>query len=275
MVLAATVSASLAVRSARRKKPSANARDRQLVHDQDVEPRLAFDPTAYIAIRGIYETLFTYQGGELARPRPLLARSWTESQDAKMLTIELRQDVRFADGTPMTSADVVFSLRRLVNLRGNPAFLLAGVTVSGNGKRRRAALQGPSARVADDPRRPLDEHPQREARARARWNRRGERTRERSGGEVAQLGRLRGRRQRSVPAELVQPDIAGDGSVELQVLGGPKACVRQDRPPEHDRADPAVEVQRGSHEVALDLLPDKAVPLRSNQKLRVLCLPQP
>src|SRR5207249_3606471 len=37
-------------------------------------------------------------------------------------------------GTPLTSADVVFSLRRLVNLRGNPAFLLAGVSVSAKDK---------------------------------------------------------------------------------------------------------------------------------------------
>jgi len=39
-------------------------------------------------------------------------------------------NVRFADGTPLTSADVVFTYRRLINLKGNPSFLLAGVTVS-------------------------------------------------------------------------------------------------------------------------------------------------
>ena len=39
--------------------------------------------------------------------------------------LRLRRDVDFGDGTPLTSADVVFSLRRLVNLKGNPSFLLA------------------------------------------------------------------------------------------------------------------------------------------------------
>jgi peptide/nickel transport system substrate-binding protein len=34
----------------------------------------------------------------------------------------------------MTAADVVFSFRRLVNLKGNPSFLLAGVTTSSRGK---------------------------------------------------------------------------------------------------------------------------------------------
>ena len=33
----------------------------------------------------------------------------------------------------MTAADVVFSFRRLINLKGNPAFLLGGVTVSSRG----------------------------------------------------------------------------------------------------------------------------------------------
>jgi peptide/nickel transport system substrate-binding protein len=34
----------------------------------------------------------------------------------------------------MTAADVVFSFRRLINLKGNPSFLLAGVTVSARGR---------------------------------------------------------------------------------------------------------------------------------------------
>src|SRR5262249_19199815 len=42
--------------------------------------------------------------------------------------------VHFADGTPLTSADVVFSLNRLINLKGNPAFLLTGVTIKAAGK---------------------------------------------------------------------------------------------------------------------------------------------
>src|SRR5262249_3067184 len=45
-----------------------------------------------------------------------------------------KRNVHFADGTPLTSADVVFSLNRLINIKGNPAFLLAGITVSAKGK---------------------------------------------------------------------------------------------------------------------------------------------
>ena len=98
------------------------------------DPQRAFEPTAAIVDRGIYDTFFTYKGGDLAHPRPLLVRSWTVSKDAKTFVFNLRTNVRFADGTPLTAADAVFSFRRLINLKGNPSFLLDGVTVSSRGK---------------------------------------------------------------------------------------------------------------------------------------------
>jgi len=98
------------------------------------DPQRAFEPTASIVNRGMYDTMFTYKGTDVAHPVPLLAKSWTASRDAKRFTFNLRQDVHFADGTQLTSADVVFSYRRLINLKGNPSFLLAGVTVSAPSK---------------------------------------------------------------------------------------------------------------------------------------------
>jgi peptide/nickel transport system substrate-binding protein len=93
------------------------------------DPQRAFDPTASIVDRAVYDTLFTYRKNDLQHPVPLLVRSWT-SRGARTFTFRLRRDVHFADGTPLTSADVVFSLGRLVNLKGHPAFLLAGVEAS-------------------------------------------------------------------------------------------------------------------------------------------------
>ena len=97
------------------------------------DPQRAFEPTASIINRGIYDTLLTFKGADVSRPVPLAARSFRASRDAKTYTFELRRDIRFADGTPMTAADVVFSFRRLVNLKGNPSFLLGGVTTSARG----------------------------------------------------------------------------------------------------------------------------------------------
>jgi peptide/nickel transport system substrate-binding protein len=98
------------------------------------DPGRAFDPTASMIDRAIYDTLFTYNGGDLAHPVPLLVSSWKASKNAETFTFQLKHNVHFADGTPLTSADVVWSLKRLVNLKGNPAFLLAGISVSPNGK---------------------------------------------------------------------------------------------------------------------------------------------
>ena len=91
------------------------------------DPQRAFDPTGSIVDRGIFDTLFTYNKGDLAHPVPLLVSSWKASNGAKTFTFNLKTNVHFANGDPLTSADVVFSLNRLINLKGNPAFLLDGV----------------------------------------------------------------------------------------------------------------------------------------------------
>ena len=98
------------------------------------DPERALEPTSSIVDRAVYDTLFTYKGGDVAQPVPLLATTWSASKDAKTFVFRLRKNAHFADGTPITSADVVFSFRRLINLKDSPSFLLAGVTVSSRGK---------------------------------------------------------------------------------------------------------------------------------------------
>ncbi len=46
---------------------------------------------------------------------PALADTWTISRDGRVYEFHLREGVTFHDGTPLTSADVVFSLRRLLD----------------------------------------------------------------------------------------------------------------------------------------------------------------
>ena len=93
------------------------------------DPQRAFDPTGSIVDRGIYDTLFTYKGSDLAHPVPLLVTSFQSTNNAMKFVFNLHKDVHFANGDPLTSADVVFSLNRLINLKGNPAFLLDGIVV--------------------------------------------------------------------------------------------------------------------------------------------------
>ena len=97
------------------------------------DPQRSFDATASLVERAVYDTLLTYGTGSSNTPVPLLADSYTSADRARTWTFRLRHDVRFADGTPLTSADVVFSFRRLINLDGRPSFLLRGDTVSARG----------------------------------------------------------------------------------------------------------------------------------------------
>ena len=98
------------------------------------DPQRAFEPTAAIVDRGVYDTLLTYRGSDVSHPVALLASSFKASNGGRTYTFQLKRNVHFADGTPLTASDVVFSLRRLINLKGNPSFLLGGVTVSSKGR---------------------------------------------------------------------------------------------------------------------------------------------
>jgi peptide/nickel transport system substrate-binding protein len=135
LVVAAGAAGSTSVRGAADRA----AAGQTLVIDRSFEiktsdPQRAFEPTASIVDRGIYDTLLTYNGSDVAHPIPLLVTSYKPSNGAKTWTFDLKHNVHFANGQPLTAADVVFSFRRLINLKGNPAFLLDGVTVASKGR---------------------------------------------------------------------------------------------------------------------------------------------
>jgi oligopeptide transport system substrate-binding protein len=48
-------------------------------------------------------------------PIPGMASSWQISQDGKIYTFDLRKDLKFSNGSPITAADFVYSWQRLVN----------------------------------------------------------------------------------------------------------------------------------------------------------------
>jgi ABC-type transport system substrate-binding protein len=57
----------------------------------------------------IYQTLLTYDFA--LKPQPGLAKSWTQSPDGMTYTFKLQENVKWHDGKPFTSADVVFSTK--------------------------------------------------------------------------------------------------------------------------------------------------------------------
>jgi peptide/nickel transport system substrate-binding protein len=97
--------------------------------DKGIDPGRQFTPTNNMLVHAMYDTLVSFAPGK-TDPEPSLAESWKASKDAKSFTFTLRDGVTFSDGTPLTSKDVLFSLNRLVNIKGSGAFLLDGTTIS-------------------------------------------------------------------------------------------------------------------------------------------------
>lgn len=83
----------------------------------------AFNPTSGIVHRATYDTLVTFPESDASSIEPNLAESWTVSEDGLTVTFNLRDDVTFANGDPVTADDVVFSFTRLINVKSNPSFL--------------------------------------------------------------------------------------------------------------------------------------------------------
>lgn len=83
--------------------------------------------------RMIYEPLVQVNKTKTEDYRPWLAESWEWSTDSKTLTLQLRNDVKFTDGKPFTSKDVVFTYELL---KKYPALNLTGIefaTVAADG----------------------------------------------------------------------------------------------------------------------------------------------
>src|SRR4051812_10819716 len=66
-------------------------------------------PTNAIAQGAFYEPLIVVPAGG-RKTLPWLARSWKWSNGNKTLTLNLAKNAKWSDGTPLTSADAVYSL---------------------------------------------------------------------------------------------------------------------------------------------------------------------
>ncbi|MEU4509645.1 ABC transporter substrate-binding protein [Nonomuraea wenchangensis] len=94
------------------------------------DPGRTYEPTGLIVGKAVYETLLTFDGADVTKPVPALAESYELSEDGRTLTLKLKQGSTFADGSPVTADDVVFSLTRVRDMKGTPSFLLDGVEVA-------------------------------------------------------------------------------------------------------------------------------------------------
>ena len=87
-----------------------------------LDPGYVYEKYPPLVVNACYENLFKFYSNDSA-PEPCLADTYEFSEDGLTLTVKLKQDVTFASGNPMTSADVLFSINRCKNLQGNPSFI--------------------------------------------------------------------------------------------------------------------------------------------------------
>ena len=84
---------------------------------QDIDslnPFTGIVASAYEMYQMNYETLTDY-GQEDFSAQPALAQSWDTSEDGLTWTYHLRPDLKWSDGQPLTSADVVYTFNRVIN----------------------------------------------------------------------------------------------------------------------------------------------------------------
>src|SRR5688572_30199498 len=71
-----------------------------------LDPAAALDGPGPLIVRQVFDTLVAYREG-FTDVEPALATRWTVSRDGLVWSFELREGVRFHDGSPLTAFDAV------------------------------------------------------------------------------------------------------------------------------------------------------------------------
>ncbi|MCH9404613.1 ABC transporter substrate-binding protein [Pantoea agglomerans] len=96
--------------------------DDQLIVGMNMNNLLTLDPAAMTGnevvgiVVNLYDGLVELNPQQLTEVHPALAERWSVSPDNRTLTFHLRDNVRFHSGNPLTSADAVWSMRRVLHL---------------------------------------------------------------------------------------------------------------------------------------------------------------
>ncbi|MCL1912656.1 MAG: ABC transporter substrate-binding protein [Eubacteriaceae bacterium] len=87
-----------------------------------LDPHIAYDPMSSNAILQTYETLVVYEG-ETSEIVPFLAKDWEITEEGKVWTFYLRDDVNFSDGTPFNAEAVKVNFERILDINQGPAWI--------------------------------------------------------------------------------------------------------------------------------------------------------
>lgn len=93
-----------------------------------LDPVAAISPEDIAPMYELYDTLYRLSADGQELQPSLAAAAPRSSADGTKWTIELRDDASFSDGSPVTAADVAYSLNRARTANGAFSFLLGAIT---------------------------------------------------------------------------------------------------------------------------------------------------
>ena len=89
----------------------------------DMDTAKAYDFHTWEIFYNVYQGLLRYPAGQ-TNIVPGLAESYSISKDGKAYTFKLRKGLKFTDGTPFDAGVVKWSIDRVMELKGDPAWLV-------------------------------------------------------------------------------------------------------------------------------------------------------
>lgn len=89
-----------------------------------MDPAESFEFSSNEVIGNVYRKLVTNAEGKPGELVPDLAESWSGNAEGTVFTFKLKSGQVFASGKPVTAADVVYSLQRVVLMNKAPAFII-------------------------------------------------------------------------------------------------------------------------------------------------------
>ncbi|MCF7928385.1 MAG: hypothetical protein K9L68_05395 [Spirochaetales bacterium] len=89
----------------------------------DMDPANAYDFHTWEFFRNISEGLLKYKPGT-TELLPGLAKSYDVNDEGDVYTFNLREGVNFSDGTPFNAQAVKWSIERVMNIAGDPSWLV-------------------------------------------------------------------------------------------------------------------------------------------------------
>ena len=95
-----------------------------------IDPAKALDETELISVVNMYDPLYIPERTDGSmEPTPHLATGYEVSEDGKTYTVSLRDDVTFHSGNTLSSEDVVYSMKRMLDIGEGNSWLWEGLFV--------------------------------------------------------------------------------------------------------------------------------------------------